>query len=481
VTARPPDFEPLASSDPVPGNTDEIAALGRRYTDTAAEIKAQAANLNKLAAGTIQGWTGQAAKVFQSHASDLAGRITKAQERYATAGQALSQCAGPMYAAQQSAYAAVWKAKDAQQTMRSNAPGPPPKPGSPPPTAEQKAAAATRATAYDGASTDLNTATTQFHNAVRDYHDAASRAAKAIENEINHDGLKDSWWDRNFGWISKVFMIIGIVVIVLAVIALILVCPLTAGLIAGLIGEALAGTLTAALGWAILGLTVAQAIFDGIAAGTGKESWTSFILDCVSLATLGLGDGLGQVGKFLPEIKGLLPRLLEPLTEGAEDAGKVVAAGRAGRAFMSGEGLPGLLYSLGSRSAVVRGLMTVFGQGDAMKGAMAAADGAREMVETLVKGAEPGNLLSLWAMSSDAAEDWAKLSAVDAKVPGVVRIIVPKVLAGTTIALEGGVQWSSFIGGNAYQIHSWLQGDDSAAINQTIGDFRQMVSHVPVP
>jgi hypothetical protein len=38
VTARPPDFEPLASSDPVPGNTDEIVALGRRYTDTAAEI-----------------------------------------------------------------------------------------------------------------------------------------------------------------------------------------------------------------------------------------------------------------------------------------------------------------------------------------------------------------------------------------------------------------------------------------------------------
>jgi len=271
------------------------------------------------------------------------------------------------------------------------------------------------------------------------------------------------------------------VVLVLAVVALILVCPLTAGLIAGLLGEALAGTLTAALGWAIFGLTVAQAIFDGIAAGTGKESWTSFILDCVSLATLGLGDGLGEVGKILPEVKGILPRVLEPLTEGAEDAAKTVNAGRAGRAFMSGEGLPGFLYSLGSRSAIARGFMKVFGQGDTLKGAMAAADEARETVETLVKGAEPGNLLSLWSMSSDAAQDWAKLSAVDAKVPGVVRIIVPKALAGTTIALEGGVQWSSFIGGNAYQIHSWLQGDESAAVNQTIGDFRQMVSHVPVP
>jgi hypothetical protein len=30
VTAKPPDFEPLAGSDPVPGNTDEISALGKR-------------------------------------------------------------------------------------------------------------------------------------------------------------------------------------------------------------------------------------------------------------------------------------------------------------------------------------------------------------------------------------------------------------------------------------------------------------------
>ena len=195
----------------------------------------------------------------------------------------------------------------------------------------------------------------------------------------------------------------------------------------------------------------------------------------------GLGDGLGQVGKFLPEVKGLLPRLLEPLAEGAEDAGKAVNAGRAGRAFMSSQGLPGILYSLGSRSSLVATVMDWAGQGGKLAGAIDAASGAREAVETLVKGAEPGNLLSLFAMSSDAAGDWAKLSALGDKVPGVVRIVVPKAIAGTTVALEGGAQWASFIGGNAYQISSWVQGDDSAAIDQTIGDFRQMVSHLPVP
>ncbi|HYZ54535.1 MAG TPA: hypothetical protein VE733_13690 [Streptosporangiaceae bacterium] len=225
---------------------------------------------------------------------------------------------------------------------------------------------------------------------------------------------------------------------------------------------------------------MAQAIFDGFAAGTGKESWTAFALDVVSLAILGLGDGLGQVGKFLPEVKGLLPRVLEPLVEGAEDAGKAVAAGRAGRAFMADQGLPGFLYSLGSRSGLVASVLGWAGQGGKLAGAIDAATEASKGLETVLKGAEPGNLVSLFSMSASAAEDWSKLSVLGDKVPGAVRIIVPKVLAGATIGLEGGAQWGSFIGGNAYNIYSWTQGDDSAAIDQTIGQFRQMLNHVPV-
>lgn len=480
MTSKPPDFEPLASSNPVPGDTDEIAGLGRRYTDTAAEIMAQAANLRKLASGTIEGWQGQAAKVFQSHASDLATRISKAHDRYAAAGSALTACAPKMYAAQQDAYQAVWDAKSAQDQMRSNAPAPTPPPGSPPPTSEEKAADAKRSAAYGDAATNLKNARTRFDNAVGDYHGAARTAAKAIRDAIDHDGLKDSWWDRNFGWISKVFMIVGIVVIVLAIIALILICPLTAGFIAGFLGAEFVATASAIIGWLAFGLTLAQAIFDGFAAGTGKESWTAFALDVVSLATLGLGDGLGQVGKFLPEVKGLLPRVLEPLVEGAEDAGKAVAAGRAGRAFMADQGLPGFLYSLGSRSGLVASVLDWAGQGGKLAGAVDAATEASKGLETALKGAEPGNLVSLFSMSANAAEDWSKLSILGGQVPGAVRIIVPKVLTGATIGLEGGAQWGSFIGGNAYNIYSWTQGDDSAAIDQTIGQFRQMLNHVPV-
>ena len=234
--ARPPDFEPLASGNPVPGDPDEITMLGRRYTDTAAEIARQAANLRKLATAAPGGWKGQAGTVFHSHAADLATRISKAHDRYAAAGKALHDCAGPMQDAQQRAYAAVWQAKSAQQQMAANTPGPPRPPGSPPLTDEQKAQQRTQQAAYGDAQTSLAQATRNFDDAVSDYRSAAARAARQIGSAISHDGLKDSWWDRNFGWISAVFKIIAIVVVVLAVVALLLAMPWSAALIAAMLG-----------------------------------------------------------------------------------------------------------------------------------------------------------------------------------------------------------------------------------------------------
>jgi hypothetical protein len=54
-------------------------------------------------------------------------------------------------------------------------------------------------------------------------------------------------------------------------------------------------------------------------------------------------------------------------------------------------------------------------------------------------------------------------------------------VATGVLSVGGYAQWSVFIGGNAYNIHGWTQGDDSAAVTQTIGQFRQMLSQVPVP
>jgi uncharacterized protein YukE len=480
VTSRPPDFEPLAGSDPVLADTDEIAALGRRYTDTAAEIKAQAAKLTKLASNTIDGWTGQAAKVFQSHAADLSTRISKAQERYGVAGQALTQCAGSMQAAQQDVYTAVWKAKAAQDQMTSNLPLPAPLAGGPPPTADQISTARRRQASYEEASTSLAQARRQFDTAVGDYQAAARRAARAIEAEISHDGLKDSWWDRNFGWISEVMTIVAVVVAVLAIVALLLICPWTAALIADFLtwglgffstAEVTAAAVTSlgsSLGYVAAAMTAVSAAYDGIAAGTGKESWTSFEIDIASLAAFGTGEGAGAIMKVL--------------ADGAEDAGKAVAAGRAGRAFAADHGMPGWVFSLSSRTGPAgQAVMGLLGKGDVLTGAVDAASAAREGVEAAVKAAEPGNFASAWTMSHGVATDWAKLGVLSDQVPGVIRIMVPQAIGRTVMAGDGLVQWSGMGLGdtwNAWTVAHWNQ-NDSSEIDQTIGQFRHMISQVP--
>lgn len=446
MTAKPPDFEPLASADPVSGDVAEIAALGKRYTDTAAEIAQQASNLRKLAASAPDGWKGQAGPVFASKATDLAGRITAAEQRYSTAGKALTDAAGPMGDAQQRAYAAVWAAKSAQQTMNANQPAPPRPAGSPPPTEAEKTAARTKAGNYSDAQTALHTARSHFDTAVGDYHSAAATAATTITNELNHDSLKDSWWDRNFGWISKVFMVIAIVIIVLAVVALVIACPLTAGLLAAWLGVSAStlATVGTVIGWVAFGLTIAQTVYDGVAAGTGKESWTAFALDLVALATFGLGKGVEAIG--------------EGLAEGGESVAKAVAGTRAGRAAMSANGLPGFLYSIASRSDSVAGLVKLLGGGDALSAASDAAKAATATVEEVVKGASATNLTTLLTMSSGIGEDAAKLNAINKAVPGVMRIGARLTLLQGLAGAEGIAQWGSFLGGGAFTINGIATG-----------------------
>ena len=443
--ARPADFEPLASSDPVPGEPDEITALGKRYADTATEIARQAANLRKLATATPQGWKGQAGTVFASHASDLSTRISRAQARYAAAGSALQACGGPMYDAQQRAYAAVRQAKDAEQQLAANVPGPPPPAGNPPLTAQEQAAERTRQSAYTDAQTLMSQARSRFNDAVHDYQTSAASAARKIMNEIGHDGLKDSWWDRNFGWISQVFKYIAIAVIVLAVVALILACPLSAGLLVALGASAsMLGTIGTAIGWTLFGLTVLQAAFDGTAAATHKESWTAFSLDIVALAAFGFGKGA--------EV------LMKGLAGGAEAAGKAVAAGRAGKDAMRASKLPGFLYSVASRSGLASSLMRTFGMGDVLDAAAKAAADASSTVVAAVKDASPRNVVAFLTMSGGAAKEVAKIAALDEEVPGVLRITVPRILAQGLAGVDGFFQWGAFGSGGYFTLHGILAG-----------------------
>ncbi len=439
MTAKPPDFEPLASNDPVPGDTGEIAALGKRYTDTAAEIARQAASLRKLAGGTSEGWKGKAGSVFAAHATDLAGRISQAQDRYGTTGNALTAAAAPMQEAQQRAYAAVWEAKDAQQQMTASAPGPPRPPGAKPPTEQEKAAEQARQNKYDSAQATLTAAHAKFAGAVSDYQSAASGAARKISTAVSHDGLKDSWWESHFGWVGTFFKVLAVAVIVLAVVGLIIACPFTAGLLALLPGITAAGLATTAtvLGWTLFAATALQAVYDGVEAANGKESWTAFALDIVAMATFGFGKGVEVAAKGL--------------TEFAEGAAKTVAAGRAGRAALRVKGLPGFLYSL-------RAVLGPMSDSQAFRDASAAAEHAAAVIQKVANAAEPSNRTVLLTMSSELGESLARLGALSDRVPGVARIAVPRTTVQALSTVDGFAQWASFLGGGVFTLHGIAAG-----------------------
>jgi uncharacterized protein YukE len=317
----PSSFAPLASSNPVPADTDAMTSLGQQYTQTAALIAQQASDLQQLSSDSGGFWQSKAGTKFASKASGLASRVSQAQDRYSTAGTALTNAAGPMNDAQQQAYAAVAAAQEAQAAMTANAPSPAPAAGSPPLTSAQKAAAATAASNYSEAQDSLSSAQAKFNSAVDDYNTAASSAAKAINDELDHDPLKDSWFQAHFGWLLKFFKILSYIVMALAIIALLIACPFSAGIIAGIVGVSMS-TLAAVgtiAGTAAFVIGVGQTIFDGVAAGEGLESWTSFALDIVGDASFGVGLGAAKLG--------------DSVVDAATDAGKDAASDAAASAL----------------------------------------------------------------------------------------------------------------------------------------------------
>jgi hypothetical protein len=440
----PSSFEPLASSNPVPADTDAMSTLGAQYTSTAAEIAQQASNLQQLSNNSSDAWKSKAGTVFTSKASDLATRITQAQQRYTTAGQALSAAAEPMYQAQQQAYAAVAQAQEAQSTMSANAPAPAAPAGSPPPTDAQKAAAATAASNYSAASDSLSSAQSSFNSAVDAYHTAASNAANAINHELGSDPLKDSWFQAHFEWLVKFFKILSYIIMGLAIIALLIACPFSAGLIAGILGvsmEALA-TVGTVIGWTMFAVGMGQTIFDGVAAGEGLQSWSAFAMDIVGDASFGIGKGAEAFGEGA----------VDAGTDAGKDAASDAADDAAQKSFFDtdpktahntwveanpDEAGPGaFVFSSSAIAAEAAAVGKTAGS--------AAAKGIADAAEAAKADGVVGNLTALGSQSSDIADDLAKLNAINAAVPNVAQISSNITKLTAAAVASGAFQWGSF-------------------------------------
>ena len=283
MSRRPTDWAPLAGSDPVPGDPDEIERAARSLGDMAEEITRQTANLRKLA--TAEGWDADAGRTFAQSAGELSGELGKAEGRYRAAAGALRGYAPELRHAQSVADAALVEAKQAQATVAANRPPDQPPTGAPTPaqvTAERR-----RQDAYDDGVDALRAARRKLEDAVDHRDEHVGRATRTVRDAIDNDGLKDSWWDKAKNWVSEHADLIKAIAKIAELVATVL------------------STIALAISWipvlnfltpVLLGLAALASVVSFtcslVLALAGEGSWAG-----VGLALLGAVPVLGRVAK----------------------------------------------------------------------------------------------------------------------------------------------------------------------------------------
>lgn len=315
MSRRPTDWSPLAGSDPVRGDPDEIERAAKSLTDVAEEITRQAANLRKLS--TAEGWDADAGRTFADSARELAGQLDKAHGRYATAGGALTRYAPELRHAQSVADAALTEAKQAQTTINANRP--PTHPLTGPPTPEETTAERRRQYAHDEGISALQAARRKLDDATHHRDEHAGRAARAISDSIDDDGLKDSRWDKFKNWIHEHADILKTIAKIAEIVATVL------------------STIALAISWipfldflSPVLLTLA-ALASGVAlvcnlmlALSGDGSWLDVAVDLFAVVTFGYGAKAGVALRAGEAAEG-------EATEVAETAGREIRSTNPGR------------------------------------------------------------------------------------------------------------------------------------------------------
>ncbi|WP_434594676.1 putative T7SS-secreted protein [Streptomyces sp. A5-4] len=279
-------------SDPVPGDSQDVAKLGRSMRKTAESIRKQADEIKALS--SVDAWKSKAADEFRKEAEEAEGKLRKAFKRYDTAADALGTAvrdAGPsdeyaseLQRAQDMADKALRDAQDADAERKANGDAIAKLPkGAAKDDPDRKKLEGRE----DEASAALGRAKKALQAAKEIRDQAAKKASEAIHYAIDHDGLKDGTWDKfkdwvhdNSGWINEVLKWSGRIATVCGTLALFV------GWIP-IIGQALAGI----LGTVALIMTTVSLVGHLALAMAGEGSWFDVALDVVGIATLGIGRG----------------------------------------------------------------------------------------------------------------------------------------------------------------------------------------------
>ncbi|WP_369033624.1 MULTISPECIES: putative T7SS-secreted protein [Streptomyces] len=280
------------SSDPLPGDPEQVAGLGRDFRRTAEAIKKQADEIKALS--SVAAWTGKTADEFRGQAEEAEGKLRKAFKRYDAAADALGEkvmeggsskeYASELHRAQTMADKALRDAQDADADQKANTGA---IDGLPKDTAEDDPDRKKLEKRQEAATSAMERAKRDLE-AAKDVRDAAvKRAREAIRTAIDNDGLKDGTWDKfkdwvhdNAGWIKQLVDVLGWVATICGTLSLLV------GWIP-IVGQALA----AVLGTIALIATVISLVGHIVLALAGEGSWFDVALDVVGLATFGIGRG----------------------------------------------------------------------------------------------------------------------------------------------------------------------------------------------
>lgn len=286
-------WEPLASSNPIPGEPTTSQSAGRYY-GTIAESMANA----YTALGVIEnmeGFQSDAVEQLRDKAEDVKAEVIKAKDRYAAASEALTQYAIDHQDAQDAAHALLLRAQEAQATVE----------------ADQRTAAAAR-TEFDSAvstarssgeelDSDTRTALNSANSAVdsssavlsgiigelpgivSEWHTKAGTAATTIKEAAAKDDLKDGWWEKwgskvaNFvsKWVGKIAMWAGIAALFLGWVPI--------------LGQILTAIAIIA--------TVAALVADIALVMNGEGDWMNVVLGVIGALSFGIGRAVGAAGK----------------------------------------------------------------------------------------------------------------------------------------------------------------------------------------
>ncbi|WAU79077.1 hypothetical protein O1Q96_04505 [Streptomyces sp. Qhu-G9] len=315
----------MADVDPVPGDPDQLVALGRKLRKTADELGRQIRNLKAIS--KVDSWDSDAGKEFRKKAEGSQGKLEAAYKRYDAAADAIgsdihevsgsyqdqlhapsTNYASDLHRAQNIADSALKEAREADERKSSTRKSLDSLSGK-----DGKEERERLEGKMDAASGDIEAAREKIEAAKRIRDEAAKKAREAIDDIISHDSLKDGFWDKFLddvnNWTAKIATVCGIAAMLVGWIPV--------------IGQALAGLLgTIAMTASLIGLVCTVIQF-----ARGDADWMDLGVAALGFLAAGVGKAFSKyAGKFLART---LPRLQRAAGRpGARAAGTIAKRDR---------------------------------------------------------------------------------------------------------------------------------------------------------